>query len=144
MNHKKIVGIIFGVAVLLTVVGIVSDPSSFGLGCENNGFLCKNPFVFIRGEFYFALSIPLLLITPILFFVRRETFMLWAKFAGIAFPIMLGILLYTFNNAPTPGGFGLAGLIPDEQLASAILPSLFILISIILIAVKSWKLRGKN
>ena len=132
MNHRKTVLILFGFAIVVGLIGLFDPISSHFCINDCDEFL-----------FYLALSLSLLLITPILFFVRRETFVLWAKFAGVAFPVMLGILLYTFNNAPTPHGFGLAGLIPDEQVASATLPLFFVIISIILISVKSWKLRGR-
>ena len=36
--------------------------------------------------------LPLLVVSLILFFVRREVFIAWAKFAGVVFPLMLGIL----------------------------------------------------
>ena len=85
--------------------------------------------------------LPLLAISLILFFLRREVFMVWVKFAGVAFPIMVAVLLYTYNNGPTPGGFGLAGLISDEMLATAFLPALFFIISLVIIIVKSIKLR---
>ena len=68
--------------------------------------------------------------------------MAWAKFAAVGFPIMLAVLLYTYNNEPTSGGFGLAGLISDEMLATAFLPALFFIISTILIIAK--KLRSKS
>ena len=140
MNHRKIIIIFFIIAVL----AIGTSYAFSGLTvCHKYPWACNEFFLQVR-SLLFILSLPLLLLTPILFFVRREAFVLWAKFAGVAFPLMLGILLYTFNNAPTPGGFGLAGLIPDEQLASATLPLLFVLISIILISVESWRLRGKT
>ena len=85
--------------------------------------------------------LPLLAISLILLFLRREVFMAWAKFAVPAFPIMVAILLYTYNNGPTPDGFGLAGLISDEMLATAFLPALFFIISLVIIIVKSHKLR---
>lgn len=85
--------------------------------------------------------LPVLIITPVLFFVRRETFMAWAIFAAVGFPIMLGGLLYAFNIPQSTGGW-VSG--PNEaQVASFLLPGLFVIISLILIAVKSWKLRGK-
>jgi len=143
MKQKTIIGMIFGGALVLGLIAILSDPGSYGLGCIDNGFLCANPLTPIEGLLFLSLSVPLLIISPILFFVRREVFIAWAKFVIIAFPLMLGILLYTFNNEPATSGLGLGGLIPDELLASVTLPALFLIISLLLIGIKSWKLRGK-
>lgn len=85
--------------------------------------------------------LPLLAVSLILLFFRREVFMAWAKFAAVAFPLILAILLYTYNNGPTPGGFGLAGLISDEMLATVFLPALFFIISLAIIIYKQLKLR---
>ena len=129
------------VSVALFVVGVLGEPGMFGLGCSTNGFLCNNLFTFLQGEFFLALSIPLIVLLPFLLFLRREVFMAWVKFAAVAFPIMLAILLYTYNNKPTPGagGFGLAGLISDEMLATAFLPALFFIVSLIVIITKRLK-----
>lgn len=85
--------------------------------------------------------LSLLPITLILFFVRRETFFLWAKFAAVAFPVMLGTLLYTFHNES--GGGSWVGGPTNAQFAAFALPPLFLLISLILITYKTIKLRGK-
>lgn len=95
-----------------------------------------------RVEPLFWGSLPLLAISLILLFLRREVFMAWAKFAAVAFPLMLAILLYTYNNGPTPGGFGLAGLISDEMLATAFLPALFFIVSLVIIITK--QVRSKS
>ncbi|MEK7555834.1 MAG: hypothetical protein AAB523_00935 [Patescibacteria group bacterium] len=87
-----------------------------------------------------AFSTPFI-ITLILFFLRREAFIAWAKFAVVAFPLMLGILLFTFNNTPVTGSW-ISGP-TDDQLASILLPSLFLIISLLIIGIKSWKLRGE-
>jgi hypothetical protein len=84
--------------------------------------------------------LTLLPITLGLFFVRRETFIAWAIFASIGFPLMLGILLYTFNNKPAMGGW--VGGPTDDQFASVLLPGLFVIISIVIIAMKSAKPAG--
>lgn len=86
--------------------------------------------------------LPLLAVSLILLFLRREVFMAWAKFAAVGFPIMLAVLLYTYNNGPSTGGFGLAGLISDEMLATAFLPALFFIISLVIIITK--KVRSKS
>lgn len=141
MKQKTTGKIILSVALVLGLIAVLSEPGSFGLGCANNGFLCDNPLTPIEGLLFLSLSIPLLIISPFLFFVRREAFIAWAKFAGVAFPIMLGILLYTFNNTPALGSW-ISGP-TDDQLASVLLPTSFLIISLLIIGIKSWKLRGK-
>lgn len=128
-------------SVALFVIGVLGEPGIFGLGCSTNGFLCNNQFTFLPGEFFLALSIPIIILLPFLLFLRHEVFMAWARFAAVGFPIMLAVLLYTYNNKPSTGGFGLAGLISDEMLATAFLPALFFIISLVIIVVKSLKLR---
>src|SRR3990167_7051806 len=66
---------------------------------------CYN-FLDQKVEPLFWAFLPLLAISLILLFLRREIFMVWAKFAAVGFPLMLAILLYTYNNKPTSGGFG--------------------------------------
>lgn len=142
MNYKGIIRILLFLSVIGTGIGVLAEPGSFGLGCVEGGVFCGNPFVPIPGEPFLAVSIAFFIILIILSFLRREVFMAWAKFAAVGFPIMLAVLLYTYNNEPTSGGFGLAGLISDEMLATAFLPALFFIISTILIIAK--KLRSKS
>ncbi|MCR4330411.1 MAG: hypothetical protein NUV49_00815 [Patescibacteria group bacterium] len=101
-----------------------------------------NPIVFCAAEGFEEKFHPLLwsfltlfLVTLPLFIVRRGAFIAWAKFAVVAFPLMLGILLYTFNNTPVTGSW-ISGP-TDDQLASVLLPSLFVIISFAIIALKS-------
>ena len=105
-----------------------------------DSFVCGGSFEKYIEPIFWAF-LPLLAISLILLFLRREVFMAWVKFAAVGFPLMLAILLYTYNNKPTSGGFGLAGLISDEMLATVFLPALFFIISLVVIIVKSRKLR---
>lgn len=96
-------------------------------------------------EPFFWSFLPLLLITLILFFVRRETFLAWAKFAGVAFPLMLAAMLYTFTYGTVYRSLGPGGLFSsDAEAVSVLLPPLFFLISVTIIAIKSWMLRGRK
>jgi len=143
MNQKIVATIILALALVVGIFGVLSEPGIFGLGCTNNGVLCNNPLTPIPGEPFLAISASLL-VSIALFFVRREVFIVWAKFAAVAFPLMLGIMLYTYNDAPMRSGFGLSGLISNEQFATAILPPLFFLVSLIIISVKSLRLRKSS
>jgi len=142
MNNKKIVLFIFVFS--FAVVGSSFLPV-WTSSCYPPGSLivdihCADFFNKYIEPLFWAF-LPLLAISLILLFLRREVFMAWVKFAAVAFPIMLAILLYTYNNKPTPGagGFGLAGLISDEMLATAFLPALFFIVSLIVIITKRLK-----
>lgn len=141
MNQKKIVSVLFFISLLVIVGGVVITLSSKCSFPDGSTYYCGTDFQEQKIQPVFLSFASILLITSFLFFVRRETFLAWAKFAVVTFPLMLGVLLYTFNNEPTPGGFGLAGLIPDELLATFLLLPLFVIISFIIIVYKSWKLR---
>ena len=52
---------------------------------------------------------------------------------------MLVVLLYTHNNVPVTGGW--IGGPTDDQLATVFLPPLFLIISLLIIGIKSWRLR---
>ena len=142
MNNKKIVLFIFVFS--FAVVGSSFLPvwtsSCYPPGSLIVDIYCADFFDKYVEPLFWGFS-PLLAISLILLFLRREVFMAWVKFAAVGFPLMLAILLYTYNNKPTSGGFGLAGLISDEMLATAFLPALFFIISLVVIIVKSRKLR---
>ena len=86
--------------------------------------------------------LPLLAISILLFFVKRETFITWAKIASPAFAIMLALMFYTYNNTPQMGGWVNWG--SDEEFATVLLPPLFFLISLAVITYKQLKLREKR
>ncbi|OGM92550.1 hypothetical protein A2935_00015 [Candidatus Wolfebacteria bacterium RIFCSPLOWO2_01_FULL_47_17b] len=140
MTQKNTITSLLVILVLITTISYFMIGDGFGICTEgaikNRG--CLSLLNDISEPIFYS-SISLLLVVASLFFVRREVFIAWAKFAAVAFPLMLGILLYTYNDAPMRSGFGLSGLISNEQFATAILPSLFFLVSLIIIIVKSKK-----
>lgn len=139
MSYKVLISLLLVLSILGLGVGVLAEPGSFGLGCADDGIFCNNPFVSIPGEPFLTVSISLFAISVALLFVRRETFIAWAKFAVPAFLIMLAIIFYTYNNEPAVGGWVNWG--SDDQLATLLLPSLFFLISLIIIIRTSLKLR---
>lgn len=139
-NKSIILVFIISVAVVLGSLLVASISECIYIKTSFDSFVCGGSFEkYIEPIFWGFL--PVLVISLILLFLRREIFLAWVKFAGVTFPLMLVVLFYTYNNGPTPGGFGLAGLISDEMLATAFLPALFFIISLIIIIVKSLKLR---
>lgn len=136
MNQRKIISGLFFISSLVIIGSVVIALLSKCSLPDGSTYYCSTNFQEQKIWPVFLSFIPLFVIFPILFFVRREIFLAWAKFAGVAFPLMLAALLYTFNNEPAPSGFGLGGLIPDELFASVVLPPLFLIISLAIIALK--------
>ena len=127
MSYRKVNGIIIVVAILFLLKGIV-DPINFRL-CDPD---CDEFVAFVTS------GLSLLLPSLILFFLLRQVFITWAKFATVGFPLMLGGLLYAFNIEQSTGSW--IGGPTEAEIASVILPSIFLLISLILIirtAIKS-------
>ena len=136
MNHRKITSAIFILALLALGVSYFFSGT---MVCDNYTWACNGFFLQVR-SLLFVLSLPLIFLSPILFFVRREAFMAWAKFASVAFPLMLGILLYIFNNTPSVNS-GWVNLGTQSQLASTFFPPLVVIISLGIIIYK--QLRAK-
>jgi len=103
-----------------------------------SSFLCGD-FSETKLQPLFWSALPLPVIAIGLFIFRREVFLTWAKFAVPAFIIMIGIMLYTYNNTPDVGGWVDWG--SDDQFATLTLPPLFFIISVIIIARKARRLR---
>jgi len=125
MDYRKINIIIIVVGLLLFLKGIV-DPINFRI-CNPD---CDE-FVF-----FIALSLSFLPVSLTLFFLRREVFVAWSKFVAIGFPIMLGGLIYAYNIEQSTGSW--IGGPTEAEIASSILPSLFLLISLIII-IRAWR-----
>ena len=140
MFHKKFVSIIFIIS--LVIVGgaslLIFSIDCWGSTSAFENFLC-NGFFEQKIEPLLWSFLPLLAISFILLFVRRETFIAWAKFAAPAFAVMLAVIFYTYNNKSQMGGWVNWG--SDEEFATVLLPPLFFLISLAIIIYKQRKLR---
>lgn len=155
-NHKKIIFAFFGVSLAITVLLFLWGPAISSFVCNNENYYsffgathadsstCDNG---IEGIFVaiLALSFTLFLVSLVLFFVNRETFITWATFAVFTLPFLVFIILYFILSAKWGyGGIGVG--INDSEAISIIsisLAILFFLVSLLIIIVKSWKLRGK-
>ncbi|MFA5830246.1 MAG: hypothetical protein WC878_00275 [Candidatus Paceibacterota bacterium] len=73
----------------------------------------------------------------VLLFARQESFDVWRKNAIIAFPLMF-IFIWYFSHTANNATFG-----PSDDVYIYILAPLFVIISYLIIGIKSWKLRGK-
>lgn len=146
MKQKKIILILFVFSLTFAGGSYMVAGDGFSL-CANNATEYRDCITLVNNisEPIFWTFLPLLLITPILFFVRRETFFAWAKFAGVAFPLMLATMVYTFNYGKVYHSFGAGGLFSSDAEAAAVLfPPLFTILSLLIIAIKSWRLRGNK
>ncbi|MFC1720676.1 hypothetical protein ACFL0K_00235 [Patescibacteria group bacterium] len=144
LNHKKVAIFLFTATVIINyIVYLIWEPpydSLCGGGIHENRD-CVN-LINNLSEPVFWSFLALLPVTIALFFLRREVFVAWVKFAAIGFPIMLAGLLYTFNMPQSTGSF--MGGPSESEIASVVLPGLFLIISLLIIAIKSWKLRKMN
>jgi len=131
------------VAVLVLTVGFyLVTGDGLGLCSEGNNYRTCISHVNNISEPLFWSFLPLLAISFILLFVKRETFLAWVKFGVPAFVVMLAIILYTYNNTPQMGGWVNWG--SDEEFATVLLPPLFFLISLAVIIYKQLKLRKSS
>ena len=138
MNHRKYSIIFLGALILGIIVGVLLfDPSWAGLCRPNIHGYCRTALSRTVGEplvngFFVLLPIPV-----ILFFLRPEVFKTWAKFAAVALP--LGIILIAITSPQGSGSFATPDI--DREIITWFVSILFLVISLILILVKSLTLR---
>jgi len=85
------------------------------------------------------LSTSLFIVSFILLFLREEVFKSWWRFARIYLLVALAFVLLAALS-PGGGSFGVSNSFDGEQ-AAWFTSGLFLVISLILISVKSWRLR---
>lgn len=130
MGYKKILGIISIVSFVIFLSTILICYSPWGDICRP----AANESIALS----FILFTPsIFLISPILVFTHEEVFHSWKKFALGYLPVAAIILFITAGESG--GGIGAARI--DGEIISWFLSGLFLFISLIIIAVKSWKLR---
>jgi hypothetical protein len=139
MTQKKLATtiLLFSVLIVLVLLYIDSQKKIWCLLSGNDWYCVGNINNVTEPIFLNLLS--LVVVLPTLYFIRSEVFLAWKKFAVIAFPLMFGYILYIFQNSYSGGFMG----INDENVYPFILAPLFVIISYIIIGVKSWKLRNK-
>ncbi len=144
MNTKYIVLIILIISFLvlggsILATKLVTCSSLDGLYIDVNCF----KFFKQKIEPLFWSFLPLFAISFILLFFKQEVFVAWARFGLPTFFIMLAVIYYTYNNAPSTGGawFDWGS---DEQFASTLLPIIFFFGSLIVIIRKKISLSRKG
>ena len=88
----------------------------------------------------FFLFLPLFLLSLITYWMREEVFRAWLRFAYWWIPLTILLVLMTEDGS---GGFGVPSIITKESV-SMIFSGLFLIISLLLIAQKSYQLRKEN
>ena len=145
MLKKGTARMVFAAAAFLAFAAsyVLVYPLYFGL-CPNVGEGI-NPigpacFLGLRGIsglaiFYFAISLSLL--SLLLAFLRKEIFTTWLKFSLWAFPLFVFLSI-------SMGGVGRGFFVPNEEEWAAIFSWLFVIISLVIIAWKYWRLQRKT
>ncbi|MEK9186040.1 MAG: hypothetical protein AAB885_00450 [Patescibacteria group bacterium] len=139
MKHRKKIKIIWFISVLGFILALfLTTPSSFGL-CPQIDKFCLDPYDEILGQPLGLFSIVIFFLPFSFFFLHESIFRSWAKFAKIYLPIAAILILGSaFSNQG--GGWGV-GADFDSELTTWWLAGIFLFVSLIIIAVKSWKLR---
>ena len=88
----------------------------------------------------FFLFLPLFILSLITYWMREEVFRAWLRFAYWWIPLTMVLVLMTRDSS---GGFGIPSIVTRESV-SMIFSALFLIISLILIAYKSFAIRKKS
>jgi hypothetical protein len=140
MSHKKKVFIIFILAVVIMLVSLIlALPEKVGL-CSGHDVSCKHGYIDNYNNLVqigFIFSIPLIIISILLLFLKDQIFVSWSRLAIFFLPIAIIII------AITPSTSGSISPIEKEPV-TLLLAAFFLIVSIILITIKSLKLRSKE
>ena len=138
-NKSGKLPLIISVILLIMGIGIVF-PDKIGIcNAENWDCILKFP-IFELGRPLIIGSFFLVFISIVTLFLRQEVFKTWSKFAMVAIP--LGAILIALT--PTQGNGSFATPDIDREIITWFVSILFLAISLIIIAIKSNKLRKTN
>ena len=135
------IGII--IVLVFALVGLfIASPEMFGR-CDAEiaefGY-CDAPLAESVGQPIIMFSISILILFCILSFLRPEVFKSWSKFALFGLPI--GIILIAITSPQGSGSFATPDI--DREIITWFVSILFLAISLIIIIVKSLKLRRQG
>lgn len=130
------------------VILILSLPHIFGL-CKKGNINCINNYNDYLYKFnhlfpaptidivqiVFFFSVPIILISAILLFLKEQVIKTWLKFSIIFLPIVIALIIVMARG--TYGTF----ISIDEKSASVFFAVIFLITSLLIIAIKSFKLR---
>jgi len=134
MNHKKKVKKIFLISLAILIISLISEYI-----VDYYKLYYKFETDILQALFFFPLF--LVILSTVLFFTREQVFRSWLRFAKWYLPIAAILILI---SSDTGGGLfiGFGGGYDREGMIW-FTAGLFLIISLLLIATKSWKLRGK-
>lgn len=138
MNYKRKVYAILIVSVVAILVSLVlALPEKFGL-CAKNDISCLHDYIDNFNEIVqlvFIFSIPIAIISFILLFFQEQIFRVWSKFTIIFLPIAIITVIWMAQG--TRGTL----ISIDEEIGSLFSATIFLITSLLIIAIKSFKLR---
>lgn len=146
MNHKKILGGLLALSVIGILVGFfLTDPLAFGL-CRSDYLYvfdgverCRDPIADILGQPLLFGFMPLLIVFLILLFLPQPYFKNWLKYAAWYIPV--GALWIIASDVTCGGGLGL-GMCFDKELATWWSSGIYLVLSLIVIAIAFFKRRS--
>lgn len=140
MNHKnKIYGILITSVIAISISLVLALPEKFGL-CAKNDINCLHSYIDNFNEIIqviFFLSIPVVIISFVLLFLREQVFNAWSKFAVIFLPVAVILIIITPTTKKTIIDF-------DKESVTLLLASIFLITSLLIIFIKSFKLRREG
>lgn len=138
MNYRKKLYIYIGITIVAFVVSVILGLYDlFGVCTPFSSYACLKIARF-WAEALFPSSISLSLIFLILLFTKEAVFNSWKKF-GVWY-IPLAALLIFITPSSSGGSFGFSMGI-DREGVTMFTSAIFLIVSILIIIVKSWKLR---
>ncbi len=141
-SYKKQILFIFVVSiVVLTVTAIKGIFDNFN-GCGTEIYCFRRLITSSSYQYIFIPTLAILLSLIPLIFLKQAVYRAWRKFAVVALPIIILIIAVS----PEYSGSGLGGpnLGLTRETAALTFSTIFIIISLVIIIIKSIKSRGKK
>ncbi len=139
LDHRIIAYILFVTSALLIVLGyVLSHPETVGLCVGGSSSCITQPTLFGVGHPLYLGTRWLPFFFFFLIFVPREIFVSWAKFAWW---IALIGLLFIIGSPPIGNAIHLT---PDRTQMTQFVTHLFVIVSLLWIGWKYWRLRRKT
>lgn len=136
MSYKKKVLLILLVSIFGFITAfILTSPGSLGL-CPLGDKFCFDPYDEIIGQPLGILSVCLFFLSLVLLIAHEQVFRVWSKFTIIFFPVAIALI------AITPSISGSIDPVEREPV-TLFLATIFLIVSLLIIAIKSFQLRGK-
>lgn len=133
MNYKKKIYWVLVISAILILISLVLGlPENFGL-CKKGDISCVHNYIDNFNEIIqitFIFSIPVIIISLVLLFLKEKAFKAWSKFAIIFIPISIILISITPSVKRTLIGF-------DREIITIGLAIIFFTVSLLIIVVNS-------